>query len=47
MELSATRYCPISAMLGKAVPIEERYRVIDEATGDESGGALRPGLAEA
>jgi putative redox protein len=27
IELSATRYCPVSAMLRKAVPIEHRYRL--------------------
>jgi putative redox protein len=40
VELSATRYCPASAMLGKAVEIDERYRVIDEATGAELSEAL-------
>ncbi len=28
IELSATRYCPVSAMLSKAVRIEHRYRLI-------------------
>jgi putative redox protein len=32
--LSATRYCPASAMLGKAVPIRHVYRVLT-ATGAE------------
>ena len=27
IELSATRYCPVSAMLSRAVPIEHRYRL--------------------
>lgn len=35
VELSATRYCSVSAMLGKAVAIEQSYRVIDEAVGME------------
>lgn len=37
VELSATRYCPAAAMLGKAARIEEVYRVIEEATNVESG----------
>lgn len=43
VELSATRYCPASAMLKKAAPIEERFRVIDDATGAEvaAGPALQ------
>ena len=28
VELSATRYCPASAMLGRSVPITHRYRVL-------------------
>jgi putative redox protein len=40
-ELSATRYCPVSAMLRKGgVNIADRYRVIDEATGQEETGVL-------
>ncbi len=31
IELSATRYCPVSAMLSKATTIEHRYRLTDEA----------------
>ena len=31
--LSATRYCPVSAMLGAAAPVTHRWRVLDEATG--------------
>src|SRR5918994_5700911 len=27
VELSSTRYCPVNAMLSKAVPIEHRYRL--------------------
>jgi putative redox protein len=42
VELSATRYCPVSAMLRKGgVNISERYRAIDEATGQEQSGALQ------
>jgi putative redox protein len=41
VELSATRYCPVSAMLRKGgVSISDRYRVIDEATGQEETGIL-------
>ncbi len=40
VELSVTRYCPASAMLGKAAEITERYRVIDETTGAEVEGSL-------
>jgi putative redox protein len=42
VELSARRYCPVSAMLERAVALEERYRVIDEATGAEVAGSLPP-----
>ncbi|HUX87413.1 MAG TPA: OsmC family protein [Chloroflexota bacterium] len=40
VELSATRYCPASAMLGKAAQIKEQFRVIDDASGTETTGAL-------
>ncbi|MBX6770496.1 MAG: OsmC family protein [Chloroflexi bacterium] len=40
VELSATRYCPASAMLGKVARITEAYRVIDETTGAEATGRL-------
>ena len=40
IELSATRYCPASAMLSKTVAIEQRYRLIDEATGSVTSGAI-------
>lgn len=33
VELSATRYCSASAMLGKVAQIEEAVRVVDESTG--------------
>lgn len=29
IELSATQYCPVSAMLSRAVEIEHRYRIAD------------------
>ncbi len=35
IELSATRYCPAQAMLGKAFPIEMRYQIYEENGGDE------------
>ena len=41
VELSVTRYCPVSAMLRKGgVDITDRYRVIDEATGHEQAGVV-------
>lgn len=40
VELSATRYCPVSAMLSKTARVEERYRVIDETTGEEFAAVL-------
>lgn len=40
VELSATRYCSAAAMLGKVARIEERYRIVDDATGQEQTGAL-------
>jgi putative redox protein len=30
IELSATRYCPVSAMLAKAAIVEHRYRLVGE-----------------
>ena len=38
IELSATRYCPVSALLSKGVEIEHRYRVT------LPDGSLRTGL---
>lgn len=35
VELSATRYCPASAMLNKVAQIEEAVRIVDEASGAE------------
>ncbi len=40
VELSATQYCPVAAMLGKTVAITPRYRVIDEDAGTEVTGDL-------
>ena len=34
IELSATTYCPVSAMLSAVARVEHRYRLVDEA-GDE------------
>jgi putative redox protein len=31
VELSATRYCPVSAMLGKSATVTHRYRIVEEA----------------
>jgi len=33
--LSATRYCPVSAMLRHAAPVTHTWRVLDEETGAE------------
>lgn len=44
IELSATRYCPVSAMLSGVVPIEHRYRLRrDGAEEDETGIAAFTG----
>ena len=40
VELSANRYCSAAAMLGKVARIEESYRIIDDATGQEHTAAL-------
>jgi putative redox protein len=40
VELSATRYCPGAAMLGKVARIEESYRIVDEISGDETTGQI-------
>jgi putative redox protein len=40
VELSATRYCSAAAMLNRAARIEETYRVIDDASGQEQTGPL-------
>jgi putative redox protein len=33
IELSATRYCPAQAMLGKAFPMELHYQIFEEKDG--------------
>ncbi len=40
VELSATRYCSVSAMLSKAARITHKYRIIDTETGAEVAGIL-------
>ena len=55
VELSATRYCPVSAMLSRAVTIEHRYRmgldpdrgsaVLVAVTGPEDSGPEGSGVA--
>ena len=40
VELSATRYCPASAMLSKAARVTHRYRIIDVETDTEQTGEL-------
>ena len=40
VELSATRYCSAAAMLGRVAHIQETYRVVDDASGQEQRGAL-------
>jgi putative redox protein len=37
IELSATRYCPVTAMLSKAVVIEHRYRLTEPGQADQEG----------
>lgn len=36
IELSETKYCPAQAMLGKVVPIQHTYQIIEEAVTAES-----------
>jgi putative redox protein len=40
VELSATKYCSVGAMLRGVVDLTESYAVIDEATGAETRGTL-------
>ena len=40
--LSADRYCSVSAMLAQGADVEISYRVVDERTGDEVRGTVRP-----
>ncbi|BCX04850.1 MAG: peroxiredoxin [Candidatus Roseilinea sp.] len=32
IELSETKYCPVQAMLGKVVPIQHTYQIVEEAS---------------
>jgi putative redox protein len=41
VELSATKYCPASAMLSKVARVNHYYRMIDEETGEEITGSLQ------
>lgn len=47
IELSATKYCSVGAMLGKAVPLADSYRIIDDATGVETTGKVALTLSPA
>lgn len=40
VELSATKYCSVGAMLREVVDLTESYRVVDEITGVETSGTL-------
>ncbi len=40
VDLSATRYCPASAMLSRSTSVRHAYRVVDEASGTEVVGIL-------
>jgi putative redox protein len=40
VELSATKYCSVGAMLREVVDLTESYTVVDEATGAETHGSL-------
>jgi putative redox protein len=40
VELSATAYCPVSAMLSASVPIEHRYRIRQDADADVAESTL-------
>jgi putative redox protein len=40
VELSATTYCPVSAMLSKAVPIEHRYRIRRDGEAQEEAALV-------
>ncbi len=40
VRLSATKYCPASAMLGKAATVEHRYSVTEEDDDPTSGEAI-------
>ena len=40
VELSATAYCPVSAMLAASVRIEHRYRILSDGAGDEEAALV-------
>jgi putative redox protein len=40
VELSATKYCSVGAMLRKVVDLTESYTVVDESSGAEVRGSL-------
>jgi putative redox protein len=40
VELSATKYCSVGAMLREVVDLSESYAVVDETTGAETRGTL-------
>ncbi|HEX2194419.1 MAG TPA: OsmC family protein [Candidatus Limnocylindria bacterium] len=40
VELSATRYCPVSAMLSAVVPIEHRFRLMRDDDGEPVSGLV-------
>jgi putative redox protein len=40
IELSATRYCPIIAMLSTSVTIEHRYRLLEDGVEGEQGALV-------
>jgi hypothetical protein len=42
MELSAVRYCPAQAMLGKIMPIELKYQIFEDE-GDGRHGLVKSG----
>jgi putative redox protein len=46
VELSATRYCPASAMLGRAAPLTHRYRVLDDTGIEIAAGTIVPAATE-
>ena len=43
IELSATAYCPVSAMLSGSVPIDHRYRLQSDGAEEEIGLAAHTG----
>jgi putative redox protein len=49
IELSATTYCPVSAMLSAVARVEHRYRLVDDEGGEHEAvvTVLGPGLRRA